>query len=539
MIKVASKVLRFPFYPWVVGAYPVLYLYSVNFGLVIDREVAICLFWVLAAITIGYLAAYVVKRNYHMPALIATVVSISFSISGHLHSLISERVPILVWTLTVSIVVAIAVAKMLRIRKHNSAAQLALPLNLISLTMILIQFATLFTLFSDINNNPVPDSMLNGMSPQQESSPKVNDSSTRPDVYFIVPDAYPSDAWLQSAMDYDNSAFTEALKARGFVIASQAQSNYASTLPSLASILNMRHFNANPANNNDEDHLRFKISNNYVARYLKQQGYAYVQFLSGHLFPSPLADINRDFAPGGPVDITIEHKDITAAIQDAAQNSLRNLEVRRFTQHSFLSLYIDTTLLKVFDKVWPYHMQGGHSWSYYLYSPHRFLDTIDEISSIVAMPEATFTLVHLLKPHRPVTFDAKGNIIEMNKKPNRNEHIAEFEFIKTKFIEMIDTILEGSQHEPVIIFQADHGSTNGKVKGSDYRLIHFDVYSAFYLPDRYSLEIPQPFTTINTFPLILNAVFDAGLEFSDNRLYEQLPTSQRVDVTKSFANWLN
>ena len=37
-----------------------------------------------------------------------------------------------------------------------------------------------------------------------------------PDIYFIVPDGYPSDAWLQSKMNFDNSAFTEALQGARF-----------------------------------------------------------------------------------------------------------------------------------------------------------------------------------------------------------------------------------------------------------------------------------------------------------------------------------
>ena len=537
------KLLRFPFYPWLVGAYPVLYLYSGNFGLVIDREVANCLIWVLAATTIGYFAAFVVKRDYHIPALIVTVVSVCFSMSGHVHSLFAN-VPILAWTSFVSIVVAIAVAKMLRIRKHDSVEQLALPLNLISIAMTLIQLATLFILISSVNTSPVLTLMHDDMPSQKESSPKIKDSKTRPDIYYIIPDAYPSDSWLQSKMDYDNSAFTDMLKARGFVIATNAQSNYGATLSSMASILNMSEFNSNPSDLDDVDYLRYAIANNDVARFLKQQDYIYVQYLSGHLFPSPLADINQDFAPGGPVDISIEDNALTVALTDGELPAGIETDIRRFTQRSFLTMYIETTLLRIIADQFQFQLQGEHSWSYDKYSPRRFLDTIDAVGSIVAMPEATFSLIHLLKPHRPVTFDTDGNIIEMNKKPNRAEHLAEFAFVNSKFIELIDTILAGSQHQPVIIFQADHGSTDGKIRGGGYRLIHFDMYAAFYLPDQYALDLPQPYTTINTFPLILNALFNTRLEFRDNRLYELTSKSSRnpfelIDVTEDYANWLN
>ena len=142
-----------------------------------------------------------------------------------------------------------------------------------------------------------------------------------------------------------------------------------------------------------------------------------------------------------------------------------------------------------------------------------------------------------------MTFDADGKIINRIYKPNRNEHLAELKFVNTKFLELIDTILKRSLYQPVIIFQADHGSTDGTVRGPNYRRLHFDVYSAYYIPDRHSLEIPQPHTTINTFPLILNSVFDAGLEYRENRLYEVSKTTvkplEQKEVTESFANWLN
>ena len=81
------------------------------------------------------------------------------------------------------------------------------------------------------------------------------------------------------------------------------------------------------------------------------------------------------------------------------------------------------------------------------------------------MPEATFTFVHLLKPHRPIVFDENGKILEkrVESKKNQEAHLAEFKFINRKFLEMIDTILDGSAHQPVIIFQADHGSKYGRI----------------------------------------------------------------------------
>ena len=224
---------------------------------------------------------------------------------------------------------------------------------------------------------------------------------------------------------------------------------------------------------------------------------------------------------------------------DAARDSQTHASIRRLYQKSFVSLYVETTLLKLFDNELRNLLEGSLIGPYDLNSPRRFLAAIDEVESVVSMPEATFTLIHFLKPHRPVVFDENGIIDEIGN-PSDQEYLAELNYVNAKFLDMIDTILDGSQHQPVIIFQADHGSAKGEVRTSNWRPIHFDVYSAYFLPERYQLGIPKPHTNINTFPLILNALFDAGLELQENRLFEltksnSKPFAQR-DVTAEFVH---
>ena len=82
---------------------------------------------------------------------------------------------------------------------------------------------------------------------------------------------------------------------------------------------------------------------------------------------------------------------------------------------------------------------------------------------------------------------------------------------------MIDAILENSENPPLIIFQADHGSNYGNPKSPERRLVYFDSY--YHLPQGYSLDFPEPFTFINTFPLILNEVFGT-FPLQEDRLFE-------------------
>lgn len=527
-----------PVYPWLVGAFPILHLYAVNFGSVIDREVPISIFLLFTATTIAFGIINFALRNNHKTALTVTIIVFGFSLSGHVHTLLFETELLVFWSLAVLIAIAAAIIGLHKISTKVDLKQAAIPLNLISATLILLQVVTLIARHSESSIAQLAGS-FGGSDAVRQSSARIHESDQRPDIYYIIPDAYPSNGWLEHTVNFDNASFTEALRTRGFDVIPHAQSNYGATLPSLASTLNMQYFSTNPTELHAVDYLRLSIANSDVARYLQQLGYTYIQLLSGYLMPSSIADINRDFTPNGTVDVIMDDEALTVTLRDTMRDSQTSTHMRRLYQKSFLSLYMDTTLLKVFGGELRNWLEGNFIGPYDGGSPRRFLATVDEIDSVVSMPEATFTIIHMLKPHRPVYFDETG-IINKISNPTDEEFIASLNFVNARYLDMIDAILDGSEHEPVIIFQADHGSTKGEVRTEQWRTIHFDVFSAYYVPARYPIEIPRPHTNINTFPLILNAVFDAGFEHHESRLFELLKSNNRPfaqeEVTKRYAH---
>ena len=538
MSKIRLKLWRSPVYPWLVGIFPILHLYAVNFGSVIDREVPITIFLLLAATTVAFVVLNFALRNVHKTALTVTIMIIGFSLSGHVHTLLFETELLVFWSLAVLISIAAATIGLHKISTRVDLKEAAVPLNLISATLILVQVVSLIARYNESNIAQLAGS-FGGSDAALQTSARIHDSDQRPDVYYIIPDAYPSNGWLEQTVNFDNASFTEALRARGFDVNEHAQSNYGTTLPSLASTLNMRYFSTNPTDLHAVDYLRLSIANSDVAKYFQQLGYTYIQLLSGYLMPSSIADINRDFTPNGTVDVIIDDEDLTVTLRDAMRDSQTSTHMRRMYQKSFLSLYMETTLLKVFDDELRSWLEGNVIGPYDGGSPRRFLATVDEIDSVALMPEATFTIIHVLKPHRPVYFDEKG-MVDRISNPSDEEFIANLNFVNARYLDMIDAILDGSEHEPVIIFQADHGSTKGEVRTDQWRTIHFDVFSAYYVPARYPIEIPRPHTNINTFPLVLNSVFDAGFEFQASRLFELVKSNdkpfEQVDVTERYAH---
>ena len=532
--------LHQPFYVWLLGIYPILHLYAENLGLVKDSEVLYVCGAVFAATTLAFLAANRVIRCRYKTGFMLSVGSLFFSLSGHVYALVFLPGSLLLWSLLMLIALAVTLVKMWRRKSSKRVASITPALNLAVLALLLIPILNLASSIIATPSYLVPVSALGNPSAALDASPKVYDSGSRPDIYYIIPDGYPSDSWLRDAMNYDNSAFTEALEARGFIVADQAQSNYAGTLLSLASILNMKHYGKNPTSYADYDYLRLLIADSAVARLLLHYGYTYVQILSGYLIPSPIADINRDFTPSGAIDIHVGD-DMLPIVKLRGQQhpqDMQSTDLRHFYKRSFISLYIDTTLLRIIEAELTSLFWRDESAPYDLFAPERFLATIDEVATIASMPEATFTIVHFLKPHRPVVFDRHGNsLVNRIGSPSHEEYFAEFAFTNAKYLELIDMILAKSKTEPVIIFQADHGTTYGSVGTIDEKLTHFDVYSAYYAPDPHRFQIPRPFTLINTFPLALNSILDSKLQLQDNRLLAMLSHNKPFvlrNVTKSF-----
>ena len=513
-----------------------------NFGLVIDHEVLTSLAVMLAATAIAFALTNALIRDKHKTAFMLSIASICFSFSGHVYTLVFIPKSLFIWTLIVSIA---AVFIMVAIYKKK-------------LAQILGSFDRY--LESDTARSDDQPEHLGRRGPHlcvifrsdvgldndalnttRQDTPKVNDSATRPDIYYIIPDSYPSDAWLNEAMGFDNSAFTQALRDRGFLVAEHAQSNYGATLTSLASTLNMRYYDNNPSQLSDLDFLRLSVAESEVAQKLQQLGYTYIHLLSGLMIPSSIADINHDYAPAGVIEINVDQSDYSAAILYHAQAGIRRLLDRgSLYKQSFTSLYLDTTLLRIVKSQLDKLLHADKYTPFHVYAAERFLTTLNDVSSFSSMPEATFAIVHLLKPHFPVVFNADGDIIPSIEMPSPQEYFDELQYVNSKFLEMIDRIIENSENQPVIMFQADHGSTFGYPNTAVKRYIHFDTYAAYLLPDEFSLDIPQPYTLINSFPLILNEVFDLDLGLRDDHLMELLRRYKapfiQAEVTDEFLN---
>ena len=547
MRRSLKGLLAYPFYVWLLGLHPILYLYSQNLGLVIDHEVVIVLGWMLGAVTLAFVCTNVLLKDRFRAASLVGFAIVFFALSGHIYGLLLAptavhlEIEIALWT---QFVMAAAVGVLFITYRMLSTDLLRRVTKIINLIMIVMLIAPSSAIATHLaaDTTLVFESMEDQPSAvSQQTDAQIHDSPSHPDIYYIVPDGYPSNRWLQEAMNYDNAEFTRALESRGFVVVDHAQSNYGATLHSLAATLNAQYYDSNDSAMKDLEFLRVQIAENEVALQLRERGYTYIQLLSGYLLPSPLAHINRDFTPNGTIDITIDRSELLAtAIGGHHVGENNTVELDLAYKQSFIRLYVDSTLLRGLSSGLLNDILIEPNRPYGLSSPQRFLRTVDEVTSIALMPEATFALIHLMKPHAPTSFNAQGEIVAGSWFPSHEQYFSDFAFVNETYLWMIDSILEQSTTPPIIIFQADHGSTYGSNWASDRRLVHFDAFAAYHLPDTYVIRFPEPFTFVNTFPLVLNEVFGTEMTLLEDRLID-LPSGYdtpfvQIDVTDEFIH---
>ena len=121
--------------------------------------------------------------------------------------------------------------------------------------------------------------------------------AAKPDIYYLIFDRYANASTLAEAYQFDNRPFLERLRQQGFSIADESRCNYASSVLSLWSSLNMRYHETLVGTEGLERSL---AEGHEVGRVLQEIGYRYVHVWSPYVPTSAcqIADVNLRPQPG-------------------------------------------------------------------------------------------------------------------------------------------------------------------------------------------------------------------------------------------------
>jgi hypothetical protein len=471
------------FYPILIGVYPVLALLADNLDQVrMNAVYRVGLISLVGGILIYMLIRWI-ARSWQKAALLTTWLLLLFYSYGHVYNLIEEKAlfgfvagrhrflaPL--W-----LILAICGGFWI-MKSFTQSKPLHQILNFIAIVAVLFPIL-------QISMIKIRAWWLEQQSAHMAIQPAVITvaDQVKPDIYYIILDGYTRQDVLKSVYGYDNSDFVNALQERGFVLPPCAQSNYAWTTLSLSSTMYMNYietFNRRVQQANEHmDYQTYQeyIRHNPVRANLASLGYKTVAFETTF----PFTEIND--------------ADYYITANDNPLDKLRSgYEVSQFE-----ILYLRTTTLRIFDEFQGAYLQKitqkvRTPEQVHFDRIHFVLEQLQQVPLLIAEPK--FVFAHLVVPHAPFVFQPDGSFSDVGSVeigyPNS------VAFLDRRIIEIVDSILNNSMVEPIIIIQGDHGWEE------QHRMV---ILNAYHLPGQGSQRVYDTITPVNTFRIIFDTYF--------------------------------
>ncbi len=245
-----DKFSRIPLYPLYLSIFPTLSLLGINIAETAPGDALRAALISIFVTSCAYLLAYLVLRDWSRAALAASIFIIFFFSYGHIYNLVKQitlgTIPIGRHRYLVLIWVGLAAAGLWWAKTVADSKAFTRTLNLLAAVLLLyptiqVAPAIIRTLRSTADSS-------------NELQPAISGENTadRPDIYYIIPDAYTRDDTLLDMYEFDNTPFLTGLEDRGFYVARCSRSNFPRTYLSLSSSLNMAYVQElSPMNDSD------------------------------------------------------------------------------------------------------------------------------------------------------------------------------------------------------------------------------------------------------------------------------------------------
>jgi hypothetical protein len=485
--KTLGRWFSHPWYPYVIGVYPVLALLAFNVGQIkLEAGWRALSVSILFSVVLFFLLRLILRDKYHAAFLSMLWMALVFSY-GHVRNALLEKwdgIQLMPWLLIGWLVLAV-IAVVWATRPKLTFATAVLPLNVIALGLVItslvqissgVQKGSGHRLGSD--NPPVEDLTL---------------PANPPDVYYFILDMYTRADLMKTAFGYDNTPFLQELESRGFYVAACSQSNYTRTELSVASSLNMSYLQGLDAKFVPENIGRLRLwdalKHGAVRYNLEQMGYTTISYANG--FPwSELDD----------ADVFMTPPPFSSGMTE------------------FETLFLQTTLLDEAQKF------GWFNADQIMAQNFRDRDHLvfNSMKDVVKRTGPKFVYVHLIMPHPPFVFGPNGEHTDPAAFWNEKKvypaiklvegYKNQVTFLNKQMLAMLDTILADSKTPPIIILQGDHGpwlQPNPQ---------HFFILNAYHLP-AHNDELYPTISPVNTFRLVFNDYFGGNYDMLDDVSY--------------------
>lgn len=479
-------------HPFLLAAAPVLFLYAFNIDQVVPTDALVPLAVSVAAAAVLFAVLRLALGNSREAGVLVSLAVVLFYSYGHVVSALRNRGiddrPAL-WLPVFAALLVVGAFLTVRYRHRLSAATSVLNVAAAALVVM-----SLFNIAQHaLRSRPeIPRPEITMREGAELPAPEE-----LPDIYYIILDGYGSQDTLQEFYGFDNSAFLESLRARGFFIPPDTHGNYFETFLSLSASLNMEYLEflaEDPGPDSNDRSIPYRmIQDNAVSRFLGSSGYRTVFFASGWSGTSHS-----------------HTADVTVAGHHAFDNEFYNTLLR-------------TTVFRPLVRNW-------------LFTREAVLSTFEEMPRAAdSFEEPCFVFAHIVPPHHPFRFAADGGVPAPRggEEGRKEAYVGQVQFVNGRLEELVDALLSGEGKKPVIIFQGDHGpsyagnpasvevSPGVREPTDEYIRERSGILNAYYLPapGGGTAALYDGISPANSFREVFNLYLGTEMERLPDRCY--------------------
>lgn len=523
-----------PLYPFLLASFPVLSLYARNVERMPFRD-AVRSWGITIVVVIALGAALaLLTRSTHKAALIVSLWLLAFffyPLYALPRSMAEDAVVVDAHLLvTAGILATISVFLARSAANFAALTRIATVITVIAVALPLVSIASQSLRRPEVAQLPTPSETVHYGEIQGETwaeiTPEYARSHTpKPDVYYIIVDAYARADVLEEYYDYDNRPFLNDLRDRGFFVADRARANYNQTLMTLTANLNLAYLDwafDDPEESKQlfarltrtRPTIAFALANNQVMAFLKQFGYTTVAFSTG------------------VSQTEFRHADIFFETADA------------FNEFESV-LFGGTPLPHLIERL------TGAQPEIVLYR-NRVLHTFRELRGLDDRYSPKFVFAHFISPHPPFVFRRDGSlntsktntwntgykgVFAIGHTVSREEYQEGYRdqvhYLNIELLKTIDSIRD-TNPDAIIVLQSDHGPgsmTDWNDPANTNVHERLAILTAYYFPDGDYDALNNGMTPVNTFRIIFNKYFGTDMPILENKSYmATLGTLENIEL---------
>ena len=458
-------------HPFLIAIFPIIFLYAETINEVPPQQMVLPVILMLIFSTVLVTITKFIFKDWKKSALIVSIILVlfilyspvfvylsgtfigDFEIGRHRYLLILFAIPFL----TLSYLIY---------KTKMQLGNATLILNTVAISLILISSVNIgiYTFEKSFYENDKNIEIL-------------ENNNLKPDIYFILLDAYSGEKVLQKYYNFNNEDFINGLREKGFFVHDESYSNYANTIPSLGSTFNMEYLD----NDTERKRVYSMFPESTAVKILDSNGYKIIDFQKHSIaFDIPV------------VDSTLCKKDSN-----------------RYTDTRLMDQLLKYTPLSVLTTIIP---------------PEQDMDT--QLCLFAELPntqdmfdEPTFVFAHSLVTHSPYYYGPDGQ--EVHPPSLNDEHyVYSIKFANKNMIKIIGELLD-VEDKPIIVILSDHGTIirNNDITYEEGIITSHQNLNAIYLPDQNYKFIEKTSTSVNIFRIIFNQFFNMNYQLLEDKTF--------------------